>query len=656
MNDPTTLDSVSFGRRRFLQAIAAGATIASLPPWLAAHAADATPLGPADGVLVLLTMAGGNDGLNTFVPTGDGHYYDLRQSLSIRPGSALPLTGGRGLHPALPFMKRMWDQNMVAVVDGVGHQDATLSHFVSMAQYMSATGNSVVDGTGWLGRVNDQISSGPYTTMSISSSIPLLTKGRSRPTMAISHSRSNLLPSGSDSPVDGRQHAALMAMGAGNNGLGRLGNQLADTAARSVTLSNRLDRMVEDDRDEPEVITRMRLAARLINADIGVRIVSVLFGDFDTHANQMYMHNERMTELNTALEVFFTTLQPAMLGRTLVLGTSEFGRRPAANGSGTDHGTTNSLFAIGSRVNGGFHGAAPSLAGLGRWDNPTPSVDFRTVYANVISTWLGGDAAEIVGRNHPNLGFLRSPDGSSPPLAFPAADGETPVARRASLIRLYLAYFDRPPDDDGFNHWYGAYRSGTSLRSISAAFASSAEFKQRYGSLANAEFVKVVYRNVMGREADSSGLRHWTSVLDNGGSRGAVMTQFSESNEYRKASADRVWKAEQAATIGRLYFAYLGRAGDLEGLTYWLNREAPAENVSQAFANSDEFKRRYGSLGNAEFVDLVYRNVLGRAPEPSGRRHWLSVLNGGAPRGRVMLAFSNGEEFVKRVRKLVYQA
>ncbi|MCU1453698.1 MAG: hypothetical protein JWN46_1844 [Acidimicrobiales bacterium] len=110
----------------------------------------------------------------------------------------------------------------------------------------------------------------------------------------------------------------------------------------------------------------------------------------------------------------------------------------------------------------------------------------------------------------------------------------------APVIRLYSAFFLRTPDTGGITHWIGAYRNGTSLASIASAFASSSEFKNRYGPLTNAQFVDLVYQNVLGRPPDASGRAYWVKKLDQGTSRGTVMIGFSNSQEYTNKQAANV--------------------------------------------------------------------------------------------------------------------
>lgn len=105
-------------------------------------------------------------------------------------------------------------------------------------------------------------------------------------------------------------------------------------------------------------------------------------------------------------------------------------------------------------------------------------------------------------------------------------------------------------------------------------------------------------------------------------------------------------------SIERLYRAYFLRAPDRAGLTYWVGRfsdGAPLPAISEGFARSPEFVDRYGRLGDGAFVDLVYRNVLQRSPDATGRGYWVQQLaERRRSRGGVMVGFSESPEFVRR--------
>lgn len=106
-------------------------------------------------------------------------------------------------------------------------------------------------------------------------------------------------------------------------------------------------------------------------------------------------------------------------------------------------------------------------------------------------------------------------------------------------------------------------------------------------------------------------------------------------------------------TIYRLYRAFFLREPDGDGIVYWISQTRygghPVGAVAEAFARSPEFRARYGSLSDSAFVDLVYRNVLDRAPDPPGRDYWLGQLASGLLRGHLMLLFSDSVEFGHKV-------
>lgn len=648
--DPSAL----LTRRLFLQAVAAGVAVSALPAWLAEPAAAASPLGAGEGTLVLLTMGGGNDGLNTFIPMSDGAYHDARRGLAIGSDDAIAMSADRGLHPNLRYMKTQWDKGNLAVVDGVGQDGLTMSHFDSMARVMMMAGPSVAMGTGWLGRYLDGLGPSLFNGVSLGSSVPLVVKGRTGNAISIPPNRGNIFDVTDTSNTNARQYRALREMAMAPTGLGELADAVTAAGRRAVDLAGTVRPLVEDRRSEAKVITKLRLAARLINANLGIRVISIMFGGFDTHANQRGDHANLMQDLDHGLKAFFGTLNPEFVTRSLVVGTSEFGRRVKYNGSGTDHGQANSLFAVGHQVNGGFHGQMPSLTRLTEYGNLRPTVQFGQFYANLASTWLGADANQILGRDHADIGFLNPPgksvSGKSAPVVVTAA---TTAMKRAQIARLYLAYFTSDPDDAGMEHWSAMLLSGTrSLESISESMARSEQFKNKYGSLTNSGFVKLIYRNVLGRPADAAGLRHWTSVLDGGSPRGTVMVNFSESDEYKQKISDRVWRIELVGPIGRLYRAYFLRRPDTRGLTHWINSDLNLPTISNTFAASTEFLNRYGTLNNPQFVQLIYRNVLNRESDGKGFNYWVDLANRGTPRGDIMLGFSNSVEFIRKVKAI----
>ena len=116
------------------------------------------------------------------------------------------------------------------------------------------------------------------------------------------------------------------------------------------------------------------------------------------------------------------------------------------------------------------------------------------------------------------------------------SDAATPAATK-SVTRLYWAYFKRRPDYNGLQFWLRQKASGKSLQRISLQFAQSSEFQTKYGNTTSTQFVTLVYQNVLERQPEAGGLAYWSKKIDQGTSRGQVMTSFSESSEgIRKMS------------------------------------------------------------------------------------------------------------------------
>ncbi len=542
-------DPSSLTRRSFLQAAAATGAVAGIPTWMLlenfdlAAAAAAAPVGPSDGILINVTMGGGNDGLNTVIPINEGAYYDARPRLGIRAEDALVLSDTHALNRNLPTIKQRWDLGQVAIIEGVGQPLDDLSHFTSMARLMSGQ----IYGTptsGWLGRYLDGLpTSVEIPGVTVSSSIPLHMLGRTPRVTALPQRVSGLF-NVRDNPVDVRQYATIESF-AGPNPMGQWAEALGASGASALDLAARLRPAYPSTPVDGRLAIRMEVIARLINAGFGTRVFSVLWGSFDTHSDQPGDHEARMIEFDQAINVLFRVLDPQWLDRVLVIVNSEFGRRVRDNDSqGTDHGAAGLGLAIGFNVRGGIYGQRPSLTTLTRQGNLIPTVDFRQVHATVLDEWLDADSNQILGATMETLPFLKAPgtvidDGGTPPILVDQ------VARRNQFIRLYLAYFLRLPDDKGLGYWLTVADGQLPLAEASYWFTQSQEFQNMYGDVDDAQFLDLIYRNVLRRPPDQVGYDYWTQVLADGYGRGSLMIWFSESEENIRDTAEMVARYNQ---------------------------------------------------------------------------------------------------------------
>ncbi len=402
-------------RRRFLAAtgvtVAAGLALgASQIDWGdVAHAAAARPLLPGQGVLVLVTLYGGNDGLNTVVPASDDAYQQARSNLAYQPSEVLDLGEDLGLSPGMTGMKDLWDAGRLAVVRGVGYPEPDHSHFRSMAIWQTASPTSP-NGSGWLGRWLDATGDDPLRAVSMDSVLPPLLTG--------DRTAASTLPAGGLGLPGGRMGTAFTELA----GTDPSDDATRSRVARSVRDLQRVEQVLGPtvvasqhatggrggDRagnaagaaagSRSELAGHLQTVAALVEARVPTRVYSVSLGGFDTHADERDTQQRLLTELDGALAPFAARLAGTDAGREVVtMVYSEFGRRVRANASqGTDHGTANPVFMLGSAVNGGFYGEQPSLTDLDDGDLKA-TVDFRDVYAATLVNVLDADPARVLG-------------------------------------------------------------------------------------------------------------------------------------------------------------------------------------------------------------------------------------------------------------------
>lgn len=405
---------LEISRRRFLGGLLAGAAGAvALPSWRAAPAWAADPVGDDEGILVVVMLGGGNDGLNTVCPVADPLYHDLRGPLAMTAATTLDIGDDHvRLHPSLPSLAARYRAGKVAIVQGVGDPAHDLSHFNSMATWMAGSAVAGPPTSGWLGRWLDTVPGAPDTLhgVAVGSSVPLHLVGRTTRATGVPVSLDNAF--GSDTGEAGavRMYDAVRAMASAPTGRGQWGDALAANGRDTVDLAVTLGPVYDAELPSGPLARQLALCARLVNADLGVRVLGAGFGDFDHHANQATAHADLLAELDRAIDAFYAVLDPAWRNRVAVLTFSEFGRRPERNASnGTDHGTAGTCLLVGDRVRGGIHGEHPSLDLAFPWHNLETTVDHRSVYASVLGPWLAGDPAAVLGGTYEDLGLFVGP-------------------------------------------------------------------------------------------------------------------------------------------------------------------------------------------------------------------------------------------------------
>jgi uncharacterized protein (DUF1501 family) len=395
-------------RRAFLQS-ASLASFAATAPRFVARTAAAAPQ-HQDTVLVVVQLTGGNDGLNTVVPFKDAEYKKLRPTLAVKPDEVKKLTDSLGLHPAMGGLADLFQQGAVGVVQGVGYPNPTQSHFRSMDIWQAA-GTAEYLPDGWLGRAMRHATlPGFHLTAGGDDNAPLALAGGPARVPSLARLEDFQLKAG------GQQRDLIAAAAKPMGDAPGLLDFVKRTATDTYASSDRLRRLAADAPKATYPATRLadrlKLAARLIDAGVGARVIYVQQDGYDTHAGQgaaAGAHAGLLGDLSGAIAAFHKDVAARGHGdRVLLLTFSEFGRRARENGSkGTDHGAAAPMLLVGSRVKAGVHGEHPSLTALDD-GNLRHAVDFRRVYAGVLRDWLRVDPAAVLGAGWEPLPVVRS--------------------------------------------------------------------------------------------------------------------------------------------------------------------------------------------------------------------------------------------------------
>lgn len=368
------------------------------------HAASQTPLPSGTPILVMVTMYGGNDWLNTVIPVGDPAYHDARPQMSYTHDEVLRLDDVTGLNPGMTNIASLWSSQKVGIVRGVGYPKPDRSHFRSMDIWQTASPSAPLT-TGWLGRWLDTAgSTEPLLGLNIGPVLPVLAVGTNRTFAALSVKEKGNEPLsaamaalGQSDPSD-TEAAKLVALSYAAVG------KVRDEVVQHIGDVSLPDEVTDDGSLKSQLLT----VAACIKLGAPTRCYSVSMGGFDTHAGEKATQSQLLSAFDAAIQSFRTAMAGHQRETDVVLvAYSEFGRRVKANASeGTDHGTAGDVIIVSDRVKPGFHGDQPSLTDLDQGDLKA-SQDFRQLYAELLSKVLGADPAAALGSGVNATSILR---------------------------------------------------------------------------------------------------------------------------------------------------------------------------------------------------------------------------------------------------------
>ena len=369
-----------------------------------------------DPVLVVVQLSGGNDYLNSVIPYTNPLYRDNRPSMGIPEGQELPLDDKVALHPQMGSIKTMYEQGNLAIIHGVGYTDSPRSHFRSMDIWHTCEPETL--GTeGWLGRATREIDPNKDNVLTVVSFGAALFRALVLPGVPVACvddlDSYGLLPGITEQKQRARildrfarMYSPVMGGSAVMDYMGQVG---LDTLEGADVLKE-APGMYSSNIEYPDttIAKKLKGMAQIHLANFGTRIFYCEHASYDSHANQIGMHDLLLKDLSQGVECFFDDLrQHDAADNVIMFMFSEFGRRTRDNGSGTDHGAGGVAFALGDRINGGQYSEYPSLESKDlEQGDVVPNHDFRGVYTAILEDWLKLDAKPIVGGTFEKLPFI----------------------------------------------------------------------------------------------------------------------------------------------------------------------------------------------------------------------------------------------------------
>lgn len=436
-------------RREFLRtSVLGGALSWTVPAFLAntfaalqAEAADSatqTVTGKDGSILLVLQMAGGNDGLNTVVPYANDYYHQARPRIGLPANSILKINDEIGLHKSLTGFKSLYDAGQLSIVQGAGYPNPNRSHFRSTEIWQTASDADKVESYGWIGRYFDNACQGadPTVGVSIGEQMPQAFSARTPTGISLDNPQRYRFMAGRpdrngqmnadeksfrelNQPEDtgmaaDASGASIGAIHGPTSHTGSVMDFLERTALDAEVSSDKIlaiTKRVDNQATYPTspLANSLKLVAKLIAGGLPTRIFYVSQGGYDTHTNQVGQQERLLKDLGDSVQAFVADMKAqGNFQRVMLMTFSEFGRRVSENANGgTDHGAAAPMFVIGHKVKAGLHGKYPSLAAEDLFNGDLKfNVDFRSVYAGVLEEWLKTKSQPILGRKFQPLNLV----------------------------------------------------------------------------------------------------------------------------------------------------------------------------------------------------------------------------------------------------------
>ena len=381
-----------------------------------------------DRVLVLLQLAGGNDGINTVIPADQyATYLAARTNIAVPEEKLLKLNGHdmTALHPSMTEMQNLFNDGKLGIIQAVSYPKPNFSHFRATDIWMTGSDSGTTLNTGWAGRLLNNWYPGfpenfPNTSMpdplaiQVGSVVSTTFQG---PAFTMGLAISN--PNNFYNLIEGKENiSSKTKWGEQLSYIEEMTlktDQYADVIKKAaLKVTAQYDKYPAPGKNA--LADQLKIVARLIGGGLKTKVYMVNMGGFDTHSKQTEdadkstgNHANLLKKVSEAIGAFMNDLEYLKVkDRVIGMTFSEFGRRIKSNASGgTDHGAAAPLFYFGHQVKSGIIGDNPLIPAAATVnDNVAMQHDFRSVYSSILRNWFGlqtDDIRNILPGQYPNL-------------------------------------------------------------------------------------------------------------------------------------------------------------------------------------------------------------------------------------------------------------
>ena len=384
-------------RRDFIKSSALASSLFFVPGFIKAMDAQLR-LPKGFKRLVIIQLAGGNDGLNTIIPFRNDIYYRERPSIAIKKKDVIALNSELGFHKNLAPLKSLYDAGELTIINNVGYPNPNRSHFRSTDIWHTASASNELLKEGWIGRYLDSYGDKPYNAIEIGNSLSLIMQGKQQNGVVARDAA--MLNKIAGDPYFTQLLEYNRDQHLSEHNMGYLYQTMIDAkqSADYIYEKTRVTRSTFD-YGNSNFGKQMKTLAEFINSQLDTRIYYAALAGFDTHANQKDQQDSLLKTYADGVSTLVADLKAnGTFNDTLILTFSEFGRRVAQNAAkGTDHGAANNVFVIGKNLKTpGLFNQAPDLQNLDPNGDLVFEIDFRRIYANLMEEWLDVPSSSLI--------------------------------------------------------------------------------------------------------------------------------------------------------------------------------------------------------------------------------------------------------------------